>query len=344
MPRKWIAKRIAELDPATDYDEIWKLSSCYRPNDFMMNLVYAVTFPHFIIRRSGSRPVHRDGKGKVYTAPDTRADNTSWKMQHWWHHGSSAPETRKNIEALNRLHAYYAKNYPDSGFADDNEYMYTLCYEAAGLHRMMRRVGLPGISENEQLAAVEYWKRVTPLFTNVVTGQSIGNYPETFDGVMEWMDRWEADAAANAPRNDEGRAVTDAIIGQFANKYFPKPLHGVVRAWILSLYPDHLIRIYGYERPHPLAVRALRLMTAAIFALGEKVAPDPTDTFTERRQARKAAERAALKAASGTAAEDPDEEALQYAQRASSAQGGARCPYAAQGDRRRAEAEPLATS
>jgi hypothetical protein len=94
----------------------------------------------------------------------------------------------------------------------------------------------------------------------------------------------------------------------------------------------------------PGAVRALRLMTAAIFALGEKVAPDPTDTFTERRTARKAAERAALKASAAMVAEDPDEEALQFAERMSAAQGGARCPYPHEGAGRQAVAEPLATS
>lgn len=50
MTRKWIAARIDQLDPATDYDEIWKLSAAYRPTDFIMNLVYAVTFPHFFVR------------------------------------------------------------------------------------------------------------------------------------------------------------------------------------------------------------------------------------------------------------------------------------------------------
>jgi hypothetical protein len=291
MPRKWIARRIAELDPATDYDEIWKLSSCYRPNDFMMNLIYAVTFPHFVIRRNGSGPVHRAGKGKVHTAADARSDATSWKMQHWWHYGSGAGETRANIEAVNRLHAHYAKDYPDSAFANNDDYLYTLCYEAAGLHRMLRRVGLPGLSEKEQLAAVEYWRRLTPVFRNVVTGEPIAGFPGTFDAVMAWMDRWEADAMATAPRNDEGRAITDAIIAQFAGRYFPKPLHGAVKAWILSLYPEHLIRIYGYEKPGPLTLRILRLLTAVLFALGEKVLPDPASTFTERRQARKAAGR-----------------------------------------------------
>lgn len=65
MTRKWIAARIDQLDPATDYDEIWKLSAAYRPTDFIMNLVYAVTFPHFFVRELDALPLIDNGDGKI---------------------------------------------------------------------------------------------------------------------------------------------------------------------------------------------------------------------------------------------------------------------------------------
>lgn len=285
MARKWIAKRIDELDPTTDYDEIWKLGSAYRPNDFMMNLIYAVTFPHFFVREHDARPLINQGQGKILTKADKRSDDTSWKMQVWWHYGSHHEETRKNVESINRLHAHYAKQFPDSGFKYNDSYLYTLCYEAAGLHRLLRRVGLPGISRNEQLAAVPYWRQMGTLFRNAATGGEVTGFPDTFEEMMDYMDRYEAEAV---PKHDMGRVAARAIIQQFADRYFPKAAHPAVRAWVISLYPEHLVSAYDLPEPHPVVKRAMRLFTAAIFAMGEKVLPDPTDTFTERRQAAKA--------------------------------------------------------
>lgn len=287
MPRKWIAKRITALDPDTDYDEIWKLSSAYRPNDFMMNLVYAVTFPHFFVREHDAIPLFDEGKGKILADPHKRSDDTSWKMQVWWHYGSHHQKTASNVESINRLHAHYAETYPDS-FKHNDSYLYTLCYEAAGMHRLMLRIGLPGYTENEKRAAVMYWARMGTLFRNVGTGGEITGFPDTFDGIMEYMDRYEAEDVA---QHAMGPGNARAIIQQFADRYFPKPLHPLVRAWVISLYPDHLVKAYNLKKPRPLVVKALRAGTAAFFVLGEKVLPDPTDTFTERRKAATAKKR-----------------------------------------------------
>ena len=100
MPRKWIAKRIEVLDPEKDYDEIWKLMTAYRANDFIMNLIYAITFPHFFIREFGARPLVDGGAGKILTKADRRSDDTSWKMQTWWHYGSSHGKNQEEC----RLH------------------------------------------------------------------------------------------------------------------------------------------------------------------------------------------------------------------------------------------------
>ena len=40
-PRRWIAAEIERLDPVTDYEAIWRLTSSYGLNDFALNLFYA---------------------------------------------------------------------------------------------------------------------------------------------------------------------------------------------------------------------------------------------------------------------------------------------------------------
>lgn len=84
MSRKWIDSRIQSLDPHKDYDEIWSLPSAYRPTEFIMNVVYAVTFPYFFVRELDAMPLFDEGDGKILNRQDARADDASWKMQVWW--------------------------------------------------------------------------------------------------------------------------------------------------------------------------------------------------------------------------------------------------------------------
>lgn len=283
MARKWIAQRIAALDPEISYDEIWKLSSAYRPNDFLMNLVYAVTFPHFFVRELDAIPLIDEDLGKILSRPDARAEDTSWKMQLWWHYGSDHEKTRHNVESINRLHEHYAKKYPES-FDRNYSYIYTLCYEAAGMHRLFQRIGMKGFSENEKRAAVKYWGRMGTHFRNATSGEPLKDFPQTFDGIMEYMDRHEAEEIAS---HELGRAGTRAIMDQFANRYFPKLLHPIAKAWLASLYPDHVIRSHEVPRPSRPTTWLFRRLTALFFWFGDKVLPDPTDTFIERRQAKR---------------------------------------------------------
>ncbi len=55
MTRKWIAARIDQLDPATDYDEIWKLSAAYRPNRLHHESCVRRHFPSLLRKGTGTR-------------------------------------------------------------------------------------------------------------------------------------------------------------------------------------------------------------------------------------------------------------------------------------------------
>ena len=60
-PRKWIAAEVAGLDPHTDYERIWQLANVYAVSDFLMDYIYAITFPRFLVTFRGSHAVLRDG-------------------------------------------------------------------------------------------------------------------------------------------------------------------------------------------------------------------------------------------------------------------------------------------
>lgn len=281
MPYKWINKRIAQLDAEKDYDEIWRLMTAYRPNDFIMNFIYAVTFPHFYVEEYGAVALVDNGVGKVLTKPDKRADDTSWKMQTWWHYGSNHPETIKNIESINKLHGIFEKKYPGS-FGHNDVMVYTLCYEAAGMHRLMRRVGMRGFDDKAKRVAEKFWIRVAPHFRNLVLEQPITGFPETFDGIMEVMDEYER-RAESMPVHESGVIATDAVLRQFCNRYFPTWAHPIARNWVISLYPEHLLRLNRLKKP--VARGLYRRFTALFLWFGDHIVPDPSTTFIERRNA-----------------------------------------------------------
>ncbi|PRX96409.1 hypothetical protein [Paraburkholderia sp. BL25I1N1] len=292
MKNRWISRRIKKLDAEDDYDEIWKLMTAYRANDFIMNFIYVVTFPHFFVREHDARPLIDDGNGKILINGDRRADDTSWKMQVWWHYGSDHEKTRKNVESINRIHEAYAKRFPDS-FGHLESYLYTLCYEAAGMHRLMRRVGMRGFSAKEQRVAVKYWSTMAVLFRNAQTGERISGFPGTFDGIMRFMDTYELDGMTE-PSHEMGRIAARAILDQFAQRYFPRWLHGLAHAWIISLYPGNVLKAYELKPLPRAVVKLFRLGTAAFLWYGERIVPDPIDTFTERREAKLARRKASV--------------------------------------------------
>jgi hypothetical protein len=224
-PYKWIRTEIERLDPATDYERIWELSSVYYINDTIVNFVYAMTFPYFMVGYHGTQTVLRDGRGKIYTDPNQRMDDTARHMLVWWENGPSDDKTRRSVASLNNMHAYYAKQYPGN-FSHNDDYIYTLCYEAALMHRLRLKLGMPGISEKEQRAAWEFWSRMATLFVNAEDGSALYGFPEDFDGINAFMDEYEG---RDWPVNPLGPEVGRLILQPFAERHFPKLLHGLVR-------------------------------------------------------------------------------------------------------------------
>jgi len=285
-PYKWIRKEIEHLDPATDYERIWELSSVYYINDIIVNFVYAMTFPYFMVGYHGVQTVLRDGRGKIYTDPNRRMDDTARHMLVWWENGPSDDKTRRSVASLNNMHAYYAKQYPGN-FSHNDDYIYTLCYEAALMHRLRLKLGMPGISEREQRAAWEFWSRMATLFVNADDGSALYGFPEDFDGINAFMDEYEG---RDWPINPLGPEVGRLILQPFAERHFPKVLHGFARTLVLSMYNDNVLRVHQLPRVNPVVRKACRLLVRLGLTVSEKVLPDPEVSLPEIHRRNRAGE------------------------------------------------------
>ncbi len=276
-PRKWIDKAIDALDPETDYAEIMRLSVTYRSTDTFMDLLYSITFPNFVVPNRGAIAVLREGKGKVFRHGEKRMDDTARHILIWNEFGPEHPNTRKSVEALNKLHAFWSQKYPGS-FGHNEDYIYTLCYEATLFHRLMRRIGLRGLSEKEQVASWKFYSKLALLFRNGETDQPIEGFPASFAACLDFVNAYES---CKRPPNAYASAVDDALINAFSKRHLPAPLRPFGRALTLSLLPEGTLRGLDLKAPNPVIRKLCRGVFAIYLLIGMKLLPDPVRSHPE---------------------------------------------------------------
>lgn len=278
VPKKWIQAKIQSLDPHKDYIEIWRLSSSYGLNDFMQNFIYALTFPNFVVTDWGSRVIWREDGGKVVSRSTSRVEQTGSANALWWFYGPEDSRTIKSVEGINNLHAHWAKKYPGA-FSYNDDYVYVCAFTALTMHRLKLKMGVPGFTENEKIAAHLFWRDMCKLF-RAENDQPITGYPDSFDGLVEFCETFEN---ASKPKVERGNLIITAIHEQFVFRFFPKELHWfghqLLRAMSLTTTLDTL----QVDRPDPVAAELLPQLAGYILGQMEMNADDPTESYIEAR-------------------------------------------------------------
>lgn len=277
---KWIAAEIERLDPETDYERIWALSTTYYVNDFMMNFLYTVGFPHFILPPHGGQTVGRRNTGPLITQPQKRERDTVHHFWTWFEHGPSSEHTRASVGQVNRLHAGIAKKYPGN-YAHNDDFVYTLCWIAAYMHNLRVQIGLPGYTRNQQIAAHRHWREMATLFWTEIG--EVTDFPEDFAGMLEYMADYEA---VDHPWTREGADCTRAVVDQFADRWFPRGFHFAGRALIHSFFDEPVRRVHRTPVPSRGTVKVMEFGLKAVLVLQERILPDPKLSTPERARRR----------------------------------------------------------
>jgi hypothetical protein len=275
-PRRWIAAEIDRLNPVTDYEAIWRLTSSYGLNDFALNLVYAHLFPHFYLPPHGSGPLSDGGNGKVIERALQRVEDTIRNNLVWWYYGPSHPKTQQSVANINKLHAYHARRYPGY-FAHQDDYVFTLAFSAASLHRFNLKVGLPGYTGKQKVAAHLFWQHMADLFVDEHGGKILG-FPPDWDSLIAFVEDFES---RPWPSAESGELVTAAVLDQFAYRWFPAPLRGLGRAMAASTMHPNCWKTHKVTVPRPAARKILLRATGLMIRLGQVVPPDPETTHFE---------------------------------------------------------------
>jgi hypothetical protein len=271
-PRKWINAEIEALDPDVDHARIWQLGNAYRTSPMILNMAVCQGFLRLVGPASGARTLVRGGTGKVVLHQQRRIEHTMREVWIWYTgEGAHDPRVRESVERVNKQHDAWAGKYPDA-ILDVRQYTNTICIMAAEPHRVMQRLGLPGFSAKEQRAAYRHWSEIAQLF-RIGSDQGVP-LPADFDGMLDFLADFERKDYSTGP---ESNVVAEALLQQFSDRWFPRPLHGLGRGLVLSIATPDLLAVHGLKAPRPLVARTLRWALRTLITVGQRWAPDPVE-------------------------------------------------------------------
>ena len=224
----WLRK-IATLDPETDYEEIYRIDTMLEfPWDMNQSLglalyrTYAVPSIGGLLARTGEF-IERTQK---------RYDDTGLILTAIGENGLDSPEGRAAIRRMNQMHGRY-------GIPND-DMRYVLSTLVTVPIRWLDEYGYRPLSEAEKVASAHYYRRLGGLM-------NIKDLPPTWQEFGELMDAYEREHFGY----DEGAvAVSEATLALMAT--FPPNDKGprrLMRRSALALMDDDLLRAFRYDAP-----------------------------------------------------------------------------------------------
>lgn len=237
-PRGHWLRRIADLDPAVDYERITYLGSRYEfPWDVQQALSFAL-FRTYAVPSIG-RLLHETGEFTERT--QKRHDDTALILDEVSEHGLESPGGRRAVRRMNQMHGSY-----DIG---NDDLRYVLATFVVTPVRWIAAYGWRSLTEPEIDAATRYYRRLGRLM-------GIRELPETYDGFATLLDAYEAE---HFGYDRGGRRVADSTL-ELLCSFYPRPLRPLVRLFSLCLMDDPLRRAFGYDAPPAAVERAARTL------------------------------------------------------------------------------------
>lgn len=278
-PSHWIAARIEQLNPYTQYEEIYRLSTAYNLSDFMNNMIYGITFPNFVVTEWGARAVWREDGGKVLHGSTSRVEATETNNMKWWYYGPSDQRCLDSVDHINQLHERLEKNTPNC-FTHNEDFVYTLAFSSILSHRLMERLGLPGWTEKQKIASHLFWQELSKHFKSA-GHVDLHGYPKSWDESIKYCEDFE-----NSPKpgSEQGHLIAEAIYEQFAFRYFPYGLRWLGRSIQVALSQPTTLATHKIKPVNPvLKVVIVYLVGSFMWFMSLFPDPEPGDVLIEKQ-------------------------------------------------------------
>jgi len=286
LPWTWLPSRLESLDPETDYDEIMRLVAEHQLNHPIVGLTLLVTTAQTALPPAASATLL--GTGKLLHRGEERYRDGSGYLLTWFRHGSSSPKTRASVERLNRYHLSLARRFPGA-FDVDDDYVYTLCAIADFLPRMRETLGLPPQSPTLDVAWHHFLRDLGRHFRG--EHGAVSELPPDLASMRAFAAAYEA---RDWPATDAGHELVAGMVQQYADRFFPPPLHWFARAQVLLLMPPRVREIHRTGEPNPVAAAVVRILMRVVLRAQESWWPTrrrPFSAYVASRRGRAAARR-----------------------------------------------------
>jgi len=224
----WLRK-IATLDPETDYEEIYRIDTMLEfPWDMNQSLGLALYRTYAVPSIGGL--LARTGEFTERT--QKRYDDTGLILTAIGENGLDSPEGRAAIRRMNQMHGRYG--------IPNADMRYVLSTLVTVPIRWLDEYGYRPLSEAEKVASAHYYRRLGELM-------NIRDLPTTWQEFGELMDAYERE---NFGYDEGAVAVSEATLALMAT--FPPNNKGprrMMRRSALALMDDDLLSAFGYDAP-----------------------------------------------------------------------------------------------
>lgn len=229
-------RQIERLDPTTDYEEIYRITTTHEfPWDMMQALSFAL-FRTFAVPSIGRL---LDETGEFGRQPQKRYDDTVLLLDEVSRQGLHEPGGRQAIRRINQMHGAYA--------ISDGDMRYVLSTFVVVPKRWMDDYGWRPFSRHEVEASTRYYIELGRLM-------GIKDVPESYEEFERLMDGYEAAHFAFEPG---GRRVADATM-RLMLTFYPGFARRGTEVFSRALMDGPLLDAFGYRRPPRAMVSASR--------------------------------------------------------------------------------------
>ena len=229
---RWL-RRIEELDPVGDHQEIYRISAGLEfPWDYTRALELALFRTYCV--PSISALLHATGEFR--DRPQRRYDDTALLMAELAAHGYDSPRGKEALRVVNRAHGQF-----NIGNDDMLYVLSTFIYEPID---WLGRFGWRPLSDHERIAAFHFYREVG-------TRMGIRQIPTGFDAFRAYKSEYETRSFRYCETNQR---VGEYTVGLFCS-WFPAPLRPAVRVGVRGLLDPSMLIAFGFE-PAPRWLRA----------------------------------------------------------------------------------------
>ena len=208
MERGYWARRIKELDPATDFHEIYRILGTYEfPWDMYQSLGFALYRTYAV--PSIGRLLAQTGELTNHT--QRRYDDTVIVLDAILQHGLASETGRTALRRMNQMHEAY-------DISNDDK-LYVLCTFVVVPTRWLDRYGWRPLTEAERTASANYYREL---------GQHMGikGIPVTHQEFAVFLDRYEENHFGYRPGRPGGFGGHAAVDGHVSAQPADAPVPG----------------------------------------------------------------------------------------------------------------------